>query len=168
METLVTGTFHDEHAANHAIDKLMEVGYASDDISVIMSKETRSHFDKNAAPGETQGAHVAKGAAGGAAIGGTLGAIVAGALATTGAIGATVVTGGIAAPFVVGPLAAALLAGAGAGAAAGSGIGAILGAATPHEQVRKVQNDVDAGMIVVAVQADTADTEEAAAILHGH
>lgn len=167
METLVTGTFHDEHAANHAIDKLISVGYASDDISVIMSKETRSHFDKHAAPGDSQGAHVAKGAAGGAAVGGTLGAIIAGTLATTGAIGATVVTGGVALPFIVGPLAAAL-AGAGAGAAAGSGLGAILGATTPHDQVAKVQKDVDAGSIVVAVHADTTDTAEAESILHGH
>jgi hypothetical protein len=164
MDTLITGTFHDEAAANRAIDRLVDLGYLSDDISVIMSKETRSHFEKHAAPGESQGAHIAKGAAGGAAIGGTLGAIILGTLATTGAVGATVATGGIAGPFVVGPLAAAL-AGAGAGAAAGSGLGAIFGAATPHETVAKVQKDLDAGHIVVALHADVDDIAEAERIL---
>jgi len=165
MDTLVTGTFHDEASANRAIDRLVDLGYPSDDISVIMSRETRSHFEKNSAPGESQGAHIAKGAAGGAAIGGTLGALVLGALATTGAVGATVATGGIAGPFVVGPLAAALV-GAGAGAAAGSGLGAIFGASTPHETVERVQKDVDAGHIVVALHAEADDIDEAETILH--
>lgn len=164
MAELVTGTFQNADAANDAIDRLISMGYPSDDISVIMSRETHSRFGDHDAPGESQGANVAKGAAGGGMIGGTLGAIVAGTLATTGAVGAAVVTGGAALPFIAGPLAAAL-AGAGAGAAAGSAIGALVGAGASHEHVKDVQNDVDSGNIVVAVHAEPEEAPEIRSLL---
>ncbi len=170
MDQLITGTFHDTAEANAAIDRLVALGFPSSDISVIMSNETKAHYHDahDHVPGESQGANVAKGAAGGGAIGGTLGAIVAGALATTGAIGATIATGGIAGPFVVGPLAAAL-AGAGAGAAAGAGIGAVVGAGASHEDKERIEHDVNDGGIVVAVHADDANATEVRNILsHTH
>ena len=164
MAELVTGTFQDADAANAAIDRLVDMGYPSDDISVIMSRDTRSRFGEHEAPGESQGADIAKGAAGGGMIGGTLGAIVAGTLATTGALGAAVVTGGAAVPFIAGPLAAAL-AGAGAGAAAGSAIGALLGSGASHEHVKDVEHDVSSGGIVVAVHAEAGEAAEIRSLL---
>jgi hypothetical protein len=158
MDQLVTGTYSNTDEANAAIDRLVGLGYPSNEISVIMNDERKAQYAgaHEHAPGESQGANVAKGAAGGGAIGGTLGAIIAGALATTGAVGATIATGGIAGPFVIGPLAAAL-AGAGAGAAAGSAIGAIVGAGASHDDKTRIEQDVNDGNIVVAVHATDAN-----------
>lgn len=164
MDELVTGSFPNADDANNAIDRLVEMGFPSNDISVIMSPETRRGFSDRPIPGESQGADIAKGAAGGGMIGGTLGAIIAGALATTGAIGVGIATGGVGLPFIAGPLAAALV-GGGAGAAAGSVIGAVLGAGASHEQIHDVEGQIKSGNIVVAVHTDSSQSEDVRALL---
>lgn len=161
MKRLTTGTFYDPAAANKAVDDLIAIGYPRDRVHVIMSGDTRRRFGAADAPGERQGANVAKGAAAGGMIGGTLGAIIAG-VAATGAVTATIATGGVLAPlFVAGPAAAAL-AGGGAGAAAGSVVGALVGLGVPHEEAQRIERDVDAGAIVVGV--DTTDESRAAVL----
>ena len=97
-------------------------------------------------------------------IGGTLGAIIAGALAATGALGAAVVTGGVALPFIAGPVAAAFM-GGGAGAAAGSVIGALAGLGVSQEEAARYDQALKAGQIVVAIEVDDAEAEDAEAIL---
>lgn len=157
MTSFITGTFSDAHEANRAVDELIALGYPRDQINVMMSRKTHGRFARanEPAPGETQGANIAKGAAGGGMIGGTLGAIIAG-ITLTGAVGATVATGGLAAPVIAGPVAAAL-AGGGAGAAIGSVLGALIGAGLPEDDAKRVAHDVDAGAIVVGVNAQDRD-----------
>jgi hypothetical protein len=120
MATL-TATFHDRTATERAIDDLTAANIPRDDISIVMSNETRTRYFGG--EDNVHGANIAKGAASGGVIGGSLGAIAGGFL-LGGAI--TVATGGIAAPFLIaGPIAGAL-AGGGAGAAGGSIVGAIV------------------------------------------
>ena len=161
MKHWIIGTFSDRPAAEAAVDRLTEQGFAQNDVSVVMNHETRTkHFGDDAANGSSdRGSSIAKGAAGGGMIGGTLGALVA-AVVGTGALGLTVATGGIAAPFIAGPLAAALAAG-GAGAAAGSVLGGLVGAGMPAHDAKRVHDDVERGNIVVSVHADDADAENA-------
>lgn len=156
----VTGTFQDRATTERAVDDLVAAGFSRDDISVVMSDETRSrHFHDH---DDVHGAHVAQGAAGGGAIGGTIGAIAGGILLSTAAV---VATGGLAAPFIVaGPIAGAL-AGGGAGAAVGSIIGALVGAGIPEHEAHAVERDVRDGGIVLAVRTDDADATRASEIL---
>ncbi len=167
MKHWIIGSYSDRNDAERAVDKLADLGYGRADISVIMNENTRARdFADN---GETalsehdRGSHMARGAAGGGMLGGTVGAIVA-AVAGTGAIGLTVATGGAAAPFIAGPI-AAVLAGGGAGAAAGSVLGALVGAGMPANEVKRVEDDVNAGNIIVSVHADDSQAAEVRKIL---
>jgi hypothetical protein len=159
MNRLTSGTFYDAAAANRAIDALMALGYPQRDINIIMSGEIQRRFSHGSAPGERQGANVAKGAAAGGVVGGTIGAIVA-SVAATGALTPTVATAGIAAPlFVAGPAAMALD-GGGAGVAAGSVLGALVGLGVPRDDAEKVEHDIDAGGIVVSLNSRDEDRSE--------
>ncbi len=167
MKTWIIGTFRDRASAETAVDRLAELGYGQNDVSVVMNQATRTkYFGDDAAAGAggtDRGASIAKGAAGGGMIGGTLGALVA-AVVGTGALGLTVATGGIAAPFIAGPLAAALAAG-GAGAAAGSVLGGLVGAGMPSNDAKRVDRDVEGGNIVVSVHIDETDAAAARSAL---
>jgi hypothetical protein len=159
--TLVWGTFFDVHGANEAVDRLLALGYPREYISIMMSADTKEQtFGKS---GEDRADNVARGVAEGGAIGGALGAIIA-AFTLTGAIGATIATGGAAAPFIAGPLAAAL-AGGGAGAAAGGIIGGAIGAGIPAEHAESIEEGLQAGGIVVVVDARDDDIAEVKEVL---
>ncbi len=102
--------YYDREPATAAVERLHDLGYGRDEISVMMDDKTRER-----AFSSLVNAKGSEGVAAGATIGGVLGAIVAG-LTATGSVAAIAGTGGLATPLVVGPLAAAL-AGLGAGAA---------------------------------------------------
>jgi hypothetical protein len=159
---LVWGTFFDVRGANEAVDRLMALGYPREYISVMMSADTKEQ--KFGTETEERVDSVARGVAEGGVIGGALGAIVS-AFMLTGAIGATAATGGAAAPFIAGPLAAAL-AGGGAGAAAGGIIGGAIGAGLPQEHAKTLEEDIEAGGIVVVVDARDDDVAELQAVLN--
>ena len=168
MKQWIIGSFTDRNSAEIAVERLAELGYAREDVSVIMNNERRTRdFGNDSASGAIgtpdRGSSIAKGAAGGGMIGGTLGAIAA-AVVGTGAVGLTVATGGAAAPFIAGPIAAVLAAG-GAGAAAGSVLGALVGAGVPEEDAKRVDRDVERGDIVVSVKADENEALEVRRIL---
>lgn len=159
MATL-TATFHDRTATERAIDDLTAANIPRDDISIVMSNETRTRYFGG--EDNVHGANIAKGAASGGVIGGSLGAIAGGFL-LGGAI--TVATGGIAAPFLIaGPIAGAL-AGGGAGAAVGSIVGALAGAGIPEAEASAIENEVKRGGVIVAVRADESREPIARAIL---
>ena len=153
-------------APDAAVDRILGLGYSKDDINVAMNSDVRHrYFGHGDAPHAREGgveSGIAKGAAGGGMIGATLGAIV-GAATLTGAVSVAVATGGAAVPFLAGPLVAALT-GAGGGAAAGSIIGALAGAGAPGSQ--DLQRDIEAGKVVVAVNADDEDLATVRSILH--
>ena len=144
---VVTAVFPDRESAERAYAAAVSRGYGENDISMVMTEETRDkHFQKGDERVELdRGNKAGKGAATGGAIGGTLGA-AAGAIA---AIGYSLVIPGLGL-IVAGPLAAGL-AGAGAGAATGGLIGALVGAGIPEDKVKVYEERIKKGDILVGV-----------------
>lgn len=139
---LVTGLFKSKVAAEAAVDALMKRGFTRDDLSVLMSDETRSkHF---ALQSRT---HAADGLGIGAVTGGAVGAV----LAAIAAVGSTLFLPGLNL-VIAGPIAAAL-AGLGAGGAAGGLIGALVGAGIPEYRAKVYEAGIRSGGILVGVEA---------------
>jgi hypothetical protein len=130
--------------AEDAVTRLRDLGYSENEISVMMHDDTRAREFAAAT-----GSKAAEGTGAGAVIGGSLGVIVAGA-ATVAGLTAVVTTGGLAAPFVVGPL-AAVLSGLGAGVVAGGLVGGLVGAGIPKEQADDYAKELEQGGILIAV-----------------
>ena len=146
---LVTGLFSDRASAESAYGSAHDRGYSSKDVNVVMSDDTRKrHFSGSTAGQETElGNKAAEGAGIGGAIGGTVGAVAA-AIA---AVGTSLVLPGLGL-VIAGPLAAAI-AGAGAGAAGGGLIGALIGWGMPEERVKRYEEGVKNGGILMGVHA---------------
>ncbi len=143
---LMTGLFPDRQSAEHAYGSLSERGYDKDDVNVVMSEDTRKqHFG---ADGQTTelGTKAAEGAGVGGAIGGTVGAV----LAAITAVGTTIALPGLGL-VIAGPLAAAI-AGAGAGAATGGIVGALIGWNMPEERVKRYDEGIRKGGILMGVR----------------
>lgn len=139
---LVTGLFKSKVAAEAAVDALLKRGFKRDDISVLMSDETRSkHF------GLQSRTHAADGLGIGAAAGGTVGAV----LAAIAAVGSTLFLPGLNL-VIAGPIAAAL-AGLGAGGAAGGLIGALIGAGIPEYRAKVYEAGIRGGGILIGVES---------------
>jgi hypothetical protein len=152
-QPVMTAMFRTRDQAEDAYRVLMDRGYDADEISVIMSDETRKRdFAAGTAGGDTElGSKAAEGAGVGGAVGATVGAIAA-ALA---AVGTSVVVPGLGL-VIAGPLAAAL-AGAGAGAITGGLLGALVGAGIPEERAKVYETGIDRGGIVIAVKPRSVD-----------
>ena len=121
-----------------------------------MSDDTRkTHFTGTTVGKETElGNKAAEGAGIGGAIGGTIGAIAA-AIA---AVGTSIALPGLGL-VIAGPIAAAV-AGAGAGAASGGVIGALVGWNMPEERVKKYDEGMKKGGILMGIRTrDDADAE---------
>ena len=141
----VSGLFNDRDSAERAYRSITDRGYTTDDVSVLMSDDTRKkHFTDDGRETEL-GNKALEGAGTGAAIGGTVGAT----LAAIAAIGTTLALPGLGL-LVAGPLAAAL-AGAGAGGATGGLIGALVGAGIPEERVKHYEEGIKNGGIVMGI-----------------
>ena len=142
---MVTGLFRDRDSAERAYGSLRSRGYKDEDVNLLMSDETRKkHFTDDGRETEL-GNKALEGAGTGAAIGGTVGAT----LAAIAAIGTTLALPGLGL-LVAGPLAAAL-AGAGAGGATGALVGALIGAGIPEERVKRYEEGIRNGGIVMGV-----------------
>jgi hypothetical protein len=137
--------YRDPALAGSAVDRLHQMGYDREDIGVMMDDKTRERAF--AAMTNSKGS---EGIAAGATIGGVLGAIVAGVTAT-GSVAVIAGTGGLAAPFVAGPLVAAL-AGLGAGGAAGGIVGGLIGAGIAEDHAKKYEQGLREGGVLVAVR----------------
>ena len=149
-DRLVTGLYRTPSDAERAYNDLRSRhGYRDEDISVLMSDETRQRHFGNVKPGEEfkKDTKALEGAGVGSIIGGTLGAIIGGIAA----IGTNVLLPGIGL-VVAGPLAAAF-AGAGAGGAAGGLIGALIGAGIPEDRAREYEQGLRDGGIVLGARA---------------
>jgi hypothetical protein len=139
---MLTGMFRDRESAERAYTCLTSRGYTKDDITLLMSDDTRRrHFSDD----KTElGSKAAEGAGVGAVVGGGLGALLGGLAAA----------GMIALPGIgliaMGPLAAAFAGGA-IGAAGGGLVGALIGAGIPEEQARQYEHGIRQGNIVMGV-----------------
>src|SRR5690606_1503453 len=137
--------------AENAYSDLLNKGYNSDEISVLMSEETKNTHFKNREDQSDLGSKAMEKAGVGSAIGGTAGAII-GAIA---AIGTSVAIPGLGL-VIAGPLAAGL-AGAGAGGLTGGLIGALVGSGIPKEKAEFYENKIKEGGIVLGVTPKTSD-----------
>ena len=154
----VTGMYSSPESANRAYEGLTSKhGYKPDDISVMMSDDTRKKHFGDVKPGTelSGGTKAAEGLGKGAAIGGGVGA----ALAALFAIGTSVAIPGLGL-IVAGPIAAAL-AGAGAGGATGGIIGALIGAGIPEDRAREYERGLNDGGILIGTRYRDADHAKA-------
>ena len=150
----VTGLYNSPEAANRAYEGLTSKhGYKSNDISVMMSDDTRQKHFGDVKPGTelSGGTKAAEGLGKGAAIGGGVGA----ALAALFVVGTSIVIPGLGL-VVAGPIAAAL-AGAGAGATTGGLIGALIGAGIPEDRAKEYERGINDGGILIGTRYRDAD-----------
>ncbi len=143
---LMTGLFPDRESAELGYNSMSERGYTSDDVNLVMSQDTKERHFTPAGTETELGNKAAEGAGVGGAIGGTVGAIAAAFVA----VGSTLVIPGLGIA-IAGPLAAAI-AGAGAGAATGGLVGALVGWNMPEERVKKYDEAIRKGGILMGVR----------------
>ena len=151
-KNMVTAVFRDQVHANAAYDRLINRGYASSEINVLMSDVTRARYYAN---GEEERHDTGNLAAEGMGVGGAIGTAVGATLAAVAAIGTSLAIPGLGL-IIAGPLAAAL-AGAGAGAVAGGAIGALVGFGIPESNAKAYQEALREGGVVIGVVPRSSD-----------
>ena len=137
--------------ANEYYDFLINAGYSTDDINVLLSEKLKKKFYALNDHVADTGDEALKGAGAGSAIGGTVGAIV-GAVA---AIGSSVIIPGIGLA-IAGPLAAALT-GAGAGGATGALVGALTKAGLSSDDAEVYESAINNDEIIISVNPKDGD-----------
>lgn len=146
----VTAVFMTRDGAERAYDELIYRGYKAEEITVLLSNETRDlHFNDNRPADLTT--KTLENAGLGSAIGGTVGAIT-GAIA---AIGTAVVIPGLGIA-VAGPILASLT-GAGAGGLTGGVIGALVGLGVPKNHADHYDKSLKDGGIVIGFKPKTVE-----------
>src|SRR5437868_1522968 len=123
-ESMVTAVFRERAKAQAAYRWLLDHGYRSAELNVLMSDKTRAAYARDE-DAEEEPMHTGNQAVSGIAVGGAVGTAVGAGLAAVAAIGASVALPGLGL-VIAGPLAAAL-AGGGAGAVTGGIIGGLVG-----------------------------------------
>jgi hypothetical protein len=140
--SMMTGLFRDRDSAERGYATLTSRGYGKNDVSLLMSEETRKRHFTGTERSEL-GTKAAEGAGVGAVAGGGLGALLAGLAAA-----------GIAVPglpiIAMGTLAAALT-GAGTGGALGAIVGGLIGYGIPEDRARQYDRGIREGGIVMGV-----------------
>jgi hypothetical protein len=144
--TAVFGIYRDRTHVESAVDTLMDKGFRSTDISVLLPDNVGTkdfaHEKHTKAP---EGA--ATGAGAGAVVGGTLG-LLAG-------IGALAIPG--LGPFIAaGPIMGAL-AGAGTGGVVGGLIGTLIGLGIPEYEAKRYEGLIKEGRVLLSVHCDNSD-----------
>ena len=151
---LVTGLYQSPEHAGRAYQELTSRhGYRAEDVSVLMSDDTRARHFGDATPGEEFATSKEGGtkAAEGAGIGGATGLGVGAALGALLAAATAIAIPGLGL-VVAGPIAGAI-AGAGAGGAAGTILGALIGAGIPEERAKVYESGIREGGIVLGTRA---------------
>jgi uncharacterized protein YjbJ (UPF0337 family) len=149
-KNLVTGMYDNPDAAGKAYQDLTtRHGYKPDDVSVLMSDDTRKRHFGDVKPGQEfkEGSKAAEGAG----IGGGIGLGVGAALGALVAAATAIAIPGIGL-VVAGPIAGAI-AGAGAGGAAGTLVGALIGAGIPENRAAEYERGLKEGGIVLGTRA---------------
>ncbi len=143
MSKTITATFKTRIAAEQTLRELEAKGFTDEQISLLVSDETRGKSFVI-----EEGSKADEGAAAGATFGGVVGAILGG-VASAGAIAVPGLN-------LVGPGAlAGGLAGLGAGRAPGGLIGMLVGAGIPEHEAKRYEDELKAGSILLAVDADS-------------
>lgn len=140
--TVVTGLFQSRFDAEKALRQAEAAGIREDQISLVMTDQTRSnHFAME------EGNKVDEGVAAGATFGGVTGAV----------LGAVLSAGVLAIPglnlVVTGALVSGL-AGLGAGAAVGGLLGGLIGAGIPEHEAKLYEKEIQRGSVLLAVKTE--------------
>src|SRR5438270_3763736 len=144
--TAVFGIYRDRQQVEQAVDTLLDNGFRSEDISVLLSdnvgtKDFATEKNTKAPEGTTTGA--------------TTGAVVGGTLGLLAGIGALAIPG--LGPFIAaGPIMGAL-AGAGTGGIVGGIIGALVGLGIPEYEAKRYEGMIKEGKILLSVHCDNSD-----------
>lgn len=144
--TAVFGIYPNSIHAEQAVNRLVQAGFANNDISVLMpdaqsSKEFAHEKNTKAPEGTTTGV--------------TTGGVVGGALGLLAGIGALAIPG--VGPFIAaGPIMGAL-AGLGVGGAVGGLVGALVGMGIPEYEAKRYEGRVKDGGVLLSVHCDTSD-----------
>jgi hypothetical protein len=147
----VFGIYPSPEQAERAVDSLIKAGFASSNISVLLSDSSSTkefaHVKDTKAPEGT-----ATGATAGGVIGGSLGVLAGiGALAIPG-VGPLIAAG----PIMAG------LAGLGVGGAVGGLVGALVGMGIPEYEAKRYEGRVKDGGTLLSVHCDTSATVDRA------
>jgi uncharacterized protein YjbJ (UPF0337 family) len=165
-EHLVTGLYDTPERARTAYNDLTtRHGYKDNDISVVMTDETRTRHFGDVKPGMElkEGSKAAEGAG----IGGGIGMGVGAALGAIVAAATAIAIPGLGL-IVAGPIAGAI-AGAGAGGATGTLLGALIGAGIPETRAVEYERGLKEGGIVLGTRArDEAHAAELERDFTGH
>jgi hypothetical protein len=143
-KTAVFGIYSSVAEAERAVDTLVQAGFPSADISVLLpdyrgTKDFAHQKDTKAPEGTTAG--------------GITGGIVGGTLGILAGIGALAIPG--LGPFIAaGPIMAGL-AGLGVGGAVGGLIGALIGMGIPEYEAKRYEGRLKNGGVLLSVHCDT-------------
>jgi|SRR5580704_17613884 hypothetical protein len=145
-KTAVFGIYSSVPQAERAVDTLVQSGFASTDISVLLqdNRGTRdfAHQKETKAPE-------------GATAGVTTGGVIGGALGVLVGVGALAIPG--MGPFIAaGPIMAGL-AGLGVGGAVGGLIGALIGLGIPEYEAKRYEGRLKDGGVLLSAHCDTSD-----------
>ncbi len=145
MTSLVTATFKTRMAAETALQSVEAIGVTEEQISLVVTDETRGKSFNIKEGNKTD-----EGAAAGATAGGVIG-VVLGSLATASAIAIPGLN------IVVAGTAVSALAGLGAGAATGGIIGALVGSGIPEHEAKIYEDELKNGSVLLAVKPEDKD-----------
>ncbi|MFJ1270205.1 hypothetical protein ACD661_16755 [Legionella lytica] len=140
---ITTEVFKTPEAAEKAYQEALDAGYAPQDITVLMSEDSRNKYYNSVLVKE--GSKASEGLAVGGATGAALGGIV-GALA---ALGTSLLIPGLGL-VVAGPIAAGL-AGAGAGGITGGLVGSLIGWGISEDKAKVIETEIQSGGIILGV-----------------
>lgn len=150
MSKTIVGLFRASEQAEEAVRELKNRGFTDEEVSVIAAKEQEEARLREATT-TFEGQDLTDGAAAGGAVGG-----LAGLLAGAGAL----VIPGLGPLVAVGPLAATL-----AGMVTGGIAGGLIDFGIPEEEGRRYEEEIKSGSIMVVVEAESQNADEAATIL---
>jgi hypothetical protein len=138
---VLVSVFADKAQAECAVDALREAGLSDDEFGIAMRQPTDSGDPAMTTTDKLK--HAGKATAGGAVAGGVIGSLV-------GAAGALLIPG--IGPVLAGGMLASVLGGAAFGMAAGGLAGALDGLSIPEDEARFVDEEFQAGRIIMTVQ----------------
>jgi hypothetical protein len=144
--TAVFGIYSNVGQAERAVDVLVQSGFPSNDISVLLpdvrGTKDFAHEKQTKAPEGT-------------ATGGVAGGVVGGTLGLLAGIGALAIPGF--GPFIAAGPIMATLAGVGAGGVVGGFIGALVGMGIPEYEAKRYEGRLKQGGVLLSVHCDTSD-----------
>jgi len=145
-KTAVFGIYSSTGQAERAVDTLVQAGFRSADISVLLADNRGTkdfaHEKETKAPE-------------GAAAGATAGGVIGGGLGILAGIGTLAIPG--LGPFIAaGPITAGL-AGLGVGGAVGGMIGALVGMGIPEYEAKRYEGRIKSGGVLLSVHCDTSN-----------